>query len=248
MLIGGVGLMKYGMSKWSVIAGVDGCPGGWLAVSLNPDQEVSGEIYPDAAELLARFGPSALIAIDIPIGLPNLGARACDIEARKKLGRPRMSSVFPAPLRCCLAAKTYEEASELRFSAEGKKLSRQTFGILAKVEQIDTQLRADKALAARLIEVHPEVCFSEWNGKTPMQDNKRKVAGKDERLALIEREWPGAVERLRNKFRGLHYAADDLHDAFAALWTARRFVRGEARTLGPDNERDDCGFPMRIVV
>ena len=38
------------------------------------------------------------LAIDIPIGIPEAGARPADREARALLG-PRRNSVFPAPVR-----------------------------------------------------------------------------------------------------------------------------------------------------
>jgi len=52
----------------------------------------------------------AVLAIDIPIGLLD-GPRACDKAARKLLGQPRGSSVFPALSRPALGAQTYPEAS-----------------------------------------------------------------------------------------------------------------------------------------
>ena len=52
-----------------------------------------------------------VIAVDIPIGLPDSAEpRAADIEARKLLGK-RRSSVFPTPHRAVLEAPTYAKAN-----------------------------------------------------------------------------------------------------------------------------------------
>src|SRR5262249_22667826 len=48
-------------------------------------------------ELLHDLPQESLLAIDIPIGLADRGARRCDVEARRCLGPGRGSSVFPAP-------------------------------------------------------------------------------------------------------------------------------------------------------
>ena len=44
-----------------------------------------------------------------------------------------------------------------------------------------------------------------------------------------------------------HAADDDIADAFAALWTARRIVAGIARSLPDVPSLDRAGLPMRMV-
>jgi hypothetical protein len=41
------------------------------------------------------------------------------------------------------------------------------------------------------------------------------------------------------------YQRDDLNDAFAALWSAARVVRGTAKALG-SKLRDEKGLPMQM--
>jgi predicted RNase H-like nuclease len=48
--------------------------------------------------------------------------------------------------------------------------------------------------------------------------------------------------------RGERYAPDDLYDAFAALWTARRIRTGESRAIPAILALDPEGLPMRIAV
>ena len=116
------------------LAGVDGCRAGWvLARSDLALHVLDFDLYESFAELLAAHSdPDTLIVVDIPMGLPRSGPRACDIEARKLLGPGRASSVFPAPSRAALAAGTYTEASSANCAATGRGLSRQSYGILPK--------------------------------------------------------------------------------------------------------------------
>lgn len=75
-----------------LIAGVDGCRGGWLAV-VEHDRGLDALIAPDLETLLRRI-PGALIGIDIPIGLPDRGSRSCDLQARRCLGGRAEAAYF----------------------------------------------------------------------------------------------------------------------------------------------------------
>lgn len=230
-----------------ILVGVDGCRGGWLAVSQPGQRRPDAKVSRTFAELIGRFPETAIIAVDMPIGLPDAGSRQCDVDARRYLGRPRSSSVFPAPLRACLAAGAYEEACSIRFEVEGKRMSQQAFGILGKIREVDAVLRKDQSLAARVVEVHPEASFALMNDGRPMQHGKKTAAGRQERLALIEAQWPGALDDTRSALHGQDFGPDDLHDAFAALWSARRWAVAAARVFGGSEDRDAQRLPMRIV-
>ena len=87
------------MSK-SKFVGVDGCKGGWFSVGLDNCDGYEVQVFKTFDELLAHYAEACLVLVDIPIGLPQGGeGRDCDPEARKLLGRPRGSSVFPTPTR-----------------------------------------------------------------------------------------------------------------------------------------------------
>jgi predicted RNase H-like nuclease len=144
-------------------------------------------------------------------------------------------------------AASYEEACAIRERIEGKRMSRQAFGILPKIREVDEYLTGHPDIAVRVAEMHPEMSFAAWNGGVAMAHNKKKPAGKAERRGLIERVWPGQLARSRDSLRGEKYALDDLHDAFAVLWSVRRWAAGEAETLG-DGVRDARGLQMRMVV
>ncbi len=153
-----------------MICGVDGCKKGWMAIFQDlASGKITWACFPTAQDLFFCEQQPQVIAIDIPIGLPDFSPRACDHEARQTLGRGRASSVFAVPLRSIIAASTYREACELRFKAEGKKVSKQSFGIFPKTQQVDATLRANIALQNIAHEVHPEVCFHVLNHEQPLQ-------------------------------------------------------------------------------
>ena len=184
--------------------------------------------------------------MDIPIGLPERGARDCDLEARRRLG-DRGSSVFPAPLRPTLNAPSREEASRIRFEIEGKRVSCQAFAIVRKVREVDRALVGNLAARRRVVEVHPELSFAMWHGG-PMPHGKHERAGREERLRLISGVWPEDVERCERSFARSECGLDDLYDAFAALWSARRVASGVAEQLPEIAPRDVRGLPMRIIA
>jgi predicted RNase H-like nuclease len=231
----------------SELVGVDGCAEGWIFV-VEDGGPLDVGVVPHLKSLLDRVTDSAIVAIDVPIGLTECGPRECDIEARRVLGSPRARSVFPAPVRACLGAATYAEACDAHYRADGRRMSQQAFGILKKICEVNDVLRRSPGLQARVREVHPEVCFTRWNGGKPMSNRKSRPAGRLEREALIDSVWPSERDRLRSLVRGRRYKADDLNDAFAALWTARRIRNQEAVVLPVSPPIDVVGLRMGIVV
>jgi predicted RNase H-like nuclease len=231
-----------------VVAGVDGCKRGWLCIRLNVDTgSIDAGCFNTGVELIHQDPPPAIIAIDIPIGLPSCGKRVCDQRARQVLG-PRQRSVFPAPIRPAIDANTREEASQITHERDGRKVGAHGWGIYRKVREIDQILVGDPRLQARVREVHPEVSFWAWNGMMPMHCGKKTREGYTERRALVDRCFgPAAFEEVRDQFRVKDVAGDDILDAFAALWTARRILHGEATTLPDDPSRDAVGLRMEIV-
>ena len=217
------------------VLGVDGCPGAWVGALVREGQ-VSWH-HGDFASMLAL--PADVVAVDIPIGLPTGGARRlADLQARQALGGQR-SSVFFVPPRAVLDAPTQAEATLLSRAAGSVGVSIQTFYILDKVAEVDALQRA--ARDPRLVEVHPEVSLRRLGG-VPLPP-KRKVAGRDVRLALLRTWLPGL--QLPSPLPG-RARADDCLDAVACAWSATRWLNGEAEVLG--DEVDELGTPMRIVV
>lgn len=184
---------------------------------------------------------------DIPIGLTDAGLRTCDVEARALLGPQRGSSVFAAPIRPALHAASYLEACEASFKAQQKKLSKQSWAIYPKIRELDDLLRSRADLRERVYEVHPEVTFAAWRG-TPIVEPKKKQPGFSARHDLVSRHFGShAYDTVRSRYARQDVADDDILDAFAALWTAERILRGDAKSLPANPPFDSEGLPMRMM-
>jgi predicted RNase H-like nuclease len=199
------------------------------------------ELIEDLGDILRRIeaGTLAAVAIDIPIGLAASAPRRCDVEARHLLGA-RRSSVFPAPARSVLGAASYEEACARSALACGKKISRQLFNILPKIEQVDALMTPHHQ--AFLFEMCPELSFTFLAG-APMRANKRTATGRGERRATLEAVF-GDVEDLLRPPRGA--APDDVLDALVGAWTARRYATQTHLQLG--GEPDATGLRMEVIA
>ncbi len=225
------------------LAGLDGCRGGWLCVLEELESGLRRvELLPDFASLLRLRPEPGVIAIDIPIGLPDTGRRDCEREARRQLGRGGSSRVFPVPTRPLLAAQSYPEANDLSRRLEGRGFTRQTFGILPRIREVDRALT--RALESRVHEVHPELCFAAMSGGGALPP-KRSERGQRERIALLRREFD-AFDPGSPSFPRARAAPDDVLDAYAVLWTARRIARHRARPLPDPPPRDSRGWRMAI--
>lgn len=227
------------------VAGVDGCPGGWVVVTAaadGPGGPVVVQRRTDLGPLLAaaRAGEVAAVAVDMPVGLAAVGPRRCDVEARALLG-PRRSTVFPAPSRAALGADDHADACARSRAAGGVGLSIQAFNLLPKIAEIDALLSATPCEA--LVEAHPELAFLRLHGGRPLPP-KRSVEGRALRLRLVAPVL-GPEADLVVAARGARVPLVDVLDAAALVATARRLVAGSAELLG--GEPDPTGLPMRIA-
>ena len=231
-----------------IIAGVDGCKTGWLCIVKDFDSGlITSTGFSNARLLLQQEPEPSIIAVDIPIGLTEAGPRQCDIEARKLLGFPRRSSVFPAPIRPALKSRTREQADSIRRAVEGLGVSAQSFGIYNKVSEFDEILSLQSHLQERVKEVHPEVCFWAWNDKQAMLYSKKSANGRTERHNLVVKHFGAKIiEDTRAKYPVKSVSHDDIYDAFAALWTAERIFNGKAGVIPNLPPHDAMGLRMEI--
>ncbi|GAA4556630.1 DUF429 domain-containing protein [Pseudonocardia xishanensis] len=215
------------------IAGVDGVPGGWVVVLLDP---VRWSVVGSAAEVVALTADCAAVGVDIPLAVPVTGWRPCDGLAAARLGRAR-SSIFPAPARAVLEAPTHAEAVALSQELTGRGISIQTYNIR---RQILDWLSVDP-LPPGVVEVSPELAF---RGLAPVDYAGKKTArGAGQRIAALSR-WVPAEEAFADLPAGARL--DDCLDALACTWSAARFAAGEADVLG--GEIGDAGRVMRVAV
>jgi predicted RNase H-like nuclease len=218
------------------VVGVDGCKGGWVAARLEcRSMTATLAVHRDFADVLSRYEDAAAIGVDIPIGLGGCMARACDVLARRELGR-RASSIFAAPDRRLLEATDYKEALAESRRLCGKGISKQAFHLFAKIREIDQMMTPD--LQRRVIEVHPELCFTMLAGK-PAVHCKSTRKGFEERKKLLPIKWH--EEKLAAK-------PDDVLDSLAVAWVAHEFAHGRARRIPAAPEMDERGLRMEIVT
>jgi len=240
------------------VTGVDGCAAGWVAVTLGPPVTglvgPGGPTDPEAAAALAGAVPAdgplvvkvtvaatldllplaAVTGIDMPLGLLGTGWRDADRLARRALGR-RGVTVFAIPPRAVWQCQSYAEANRLCRELTGKGFSAQAWGLRRKIIEAD-QFRRRTAAGpheVRLYEVHPELSFAALAG-APLPDTKHTPAGLAVRRDLLTRTGITLPPRVAGA------AEDDLLDAVAVAWSARRIAAGTAVTLtGRDQPADD---------
>jgi predicted RNase H-like nuclease len=250
------------------IAGVDGCPGGWIAVV----REIEGELARTVltirvvhlVELIDRPDAPSIVAVDMPIGLPDFTGpkgRAPERLVRPLLGG-RQSSVFSIPSRAAVYAgvdaaipseERYRHACAIarETSDGGKAVAKQGFHIFPKIVEIDRLLRARPEFQAVVRECHPEVAFWAMNGEAPLSEPKKMKGapypvGLALRRGLLETHGFEPDTMAAERARTLRVGADDLVDACAAARTAARIARGQAVTFPDPPERDAHGLPVAI--
>ncbi len=231
--------------------GVDGCKACWIAVSLN-NKEWKVDFCSDISQLWQLHKNASVILIDVPIGLRENECleRLCDLKARKLLGSPRSSSVFPAPCRGALYNNSYEEACTTNKSLVGRGLSLQTWSISPKIRELDEFLLEFESARGIIIESHPEVSFYALNGQQPMQFNKKKSAGFSERYNLLKSIYPRTEEVVKytlKKYLRKQVAKDDILDALCLAINGLLGLKNGFVTLPEVPEEDSKGHKMQIV-
>lgn len=229
------------------VLGVDACRGGWVGIALQGeriDAYAAGDIA-QLVESASADGQVAVVAIDIPIGLPDDGPRRADGLAQQALG-PLWSSVFVTPVRAALEADTHADAVRINRERTGKGVSAQAFGLRRKLFEVEKWVRrTSRPATSQVIEVHPEVSFAQLAG-APLTVRKRTWAGAQRRRELLAAA--GVVLADDLGAAGRLAAVDDVLDAAAAAWTARRFTRGEAHSLPDPPETLSGGSKCAIWV
>jgi predicted RNase H-like nuclease len=217
------------------VLGVDGWRGAWVGALLD-GRCVTLLALPDVAAVLA-VPDVELIAIDMPIGLSADGPRACDIAARRLLGRAR-SSVFPAPPRAVLGCANYADACAVSRTASGKALSVQAWNLVPAIRALDAAL--DDVPPGHVLEVHPELAFRALDDR--VEAPKASARGLAQRVRALQPAMD-VLDALSAAPPGV--PAVDALDACAAAWSARRLADGVGDCVG-DGTVDRRGRPMRI--
>ena len=242
------------------VAGVDGCPAGWIACLLDEGDPARAEIrlFQRIADLTAGNDRPLTTAIDMPIGLPDRigsGGRGPERLVRPLLGE-RQSSVFSIPSRAAIFAgeglddrEGYGAAcrTALATSDPPRKVSKQGFHLFPKIRELDRALTPEGA--PHVFESHPEVAFMALNGGRAMSlpkkvKNRPNPPGLDERRDLLVSLGFSRAVVAGPPPRGA--GPDDLLDACVLALVAARIARGEARVWPETPERDGRGLEIAM--
>jgi len=218
-----MGVDAAGRAGWVAVV-VDG--GGFVAAHVHA--ELSGLV--DVAEQALGTTLDA-IGVDIPIGLVDASVRSVDVAARAYVG-PRRSSVFPAPHPSVLHLDHHGEVNEVLVSLGRPRISMQAFHLFDRIREASAL-----ATDARVFEAFPEASFRALAGR-PLVTAKKTWNGQAHRRALLAGATPSVVIPDDLGPAGL-VPVDDVLDAAAVAWSARRYARGEAEAFGDPAEIDD---------
>lgn len=201
------------------VAGVDIAGGTWLVIWLEGSHIADFEVL---ESLEGRLDEAEVVAIDVPLHLPDARiGRVAEDEARRLLG-PRSSTIFSSlPLPLYEGGYT-EEARLAARRRYGRSFSKQAWNLGWAV------LDARRARSPSWIETHPELAFAAMAGG-PLPP-KKSWDGVRRRLDALE------AAGLRIPALGANLRPDDVIDAVVCAEVARRHARGEARfvpAIGP---------------
>lgn len=237
------------------VAGVDGCRAGWI-VALRPlagPGDLALRLVGTFAEVLVLPEMPEVIAVDIPIGLPErsgVGGRPADVAARSRLGY-RQSCVFAVPSRAAVMELDYRRSCEIARATSDppRMVSKQTYHLFGKIREVDALMTP--RVQTRVFEVHPELAFWAMNGERPLSEPKKVKSrpyapGLDLRRALLAGAGYDVARLDAFLIRAKQAGRDDVLDAAANSWTAARIANGVARRFPAEPELDARGLRMEI--
>lgn len=219
------------------VVGVDGIPSGWVGVELADAAFASARAFTRFSDLLEEYPDAVVVAVDIPIGLPETGPREADVAAKFFL-KPRQASVFLVPPRAVLEAPSYDDALQRRAQLGRPGISQQAYALRQKILEVDELARPGD----RIYEIHPEVSFQAMKG-APLSHGKKSWNGFAERRRLLN---AAGIELPHDPLELADASVDDVLDAAAAAWSARRICLGQAKTLPEHEVVDERG--RRIAI
>lgn len=228
---------------YQVLAGVEPITGGWLVVPGNLQginlAPQPAQVMPTLADVLDYRPSFTIVALHAPVGVMEKPGeiRACDAEARSRLGR-RAGSVVPAPSRALLDARTYEEAREI-----DPALDIIRWRSFAKSAEAIREVQSWRQRS--VFEVNPELAFTAMHDGQPVPYARRSQLGREARKRLLEAKLPGAAGVLAQ--RPPRVREEKLIDALADLWTARRIMARAIVRSAEEPVWDEEGVRMDIV-
>ena len=219
----------------SSFLGIDGCKEGWVGVAVDDCGHFVGSyVSITLKNLLSYFSGISVVGIDMPLKLVNQSTREADQLVRKELGSKRGRSVFPAIPKFMIESKWIDlEADDLNDESRkrfGCAFSRQTLNLKRKILEANRRLSESFSM----IEVHPEFCFMKMNNGVPQPHSKKTWNGMQHRLSLLKANGIDLPSDLGSDSGSI--APDDIIDAAAVAWTAKRFSEALAIPYPKDSD------------
>jgi predicted RNase H-like nuclease len=219
--------------------GVDWAGSSWVVVKAGDETDVTTEpSFLNVWHELGKCEDVAAILVDIPIGLPDSGPRACDEEAATFRGTSS-NTVFSVPGRSIVYEEDYDEAKEACESSLGS----QSWWLLPRIQEVDVFLQRHPDALDKVYESHPEICFASLtDGSLP---GKHSENGLDDRIDLLEDDTE-LHEKIKstidNRRNGTEWherissgRLDDVVDAAVLAYTAKR--------IGLSSRSDEAEYP-----
>lgn len=238
------------MSKY---IGLDWASKGWFGIILYDNGDWESRLFSSIWSVWKQHSDASRVLIDIPIGLPTVEKRACDVQAKSKL-ESRQSSVFYTPIREAIAKDNIIDAKEVNERNADFSIQNQAWSIMPRIREVDEFLDMCSDARGWLEETHPEMCFYGLKQPEPVEYSKKIERGIEERISLLSNERPDAGEIFTtcvDQYTLPSYAPmvggkDDIIDALAAAITAQRSSEN-CSTLPESRQTDEQNLPMQIV-
>ncbi|TWT49365.1 hypothetical protein Pla22_45610 [Rubripirellula amarantea] len=213
------------------VIGIDGWKRKWIGVVINSNGFQEAKIYHDLGDVIVN-ATYEVIAIDVPIGLPQRPPRDADVLVRGMIGA-RGPSVFEAPPAFCLDPRWNDRAlaSAESMKRHGRGIGCQAFALMDNIRNADRVSESDD----RVHEVHPEFSFFHMNDQRPLKFTKKSWNGRAERIALLGQhgiELPKMFDADVGRV-----AIDDILDAASAAWSAARIANSKAIAVPDATQR-----------
>lgn len=209
------------------IAGVDGCPDGWVLVTRRNQELPVAKLCKSFLEVISETRDCKSVMVDIPMKLNEEGFRTVDVMARemlKKIGRS--SSVFMTPVKEAIenqvvytSNEDYKRICSINESHTEKKIPKQTFCLINKIREVNCV----DPLPENIHEFHPELVWSRFVTDKEFP-SKKNQDGENRRLKILEKALNVSCEELNRIIEQAGPKSkvhrDDVIDALAGLIAA----------------------------
>ncbi len=124
-----------------------------------------------------------------------------------------------------------------------------TLGITKAIRQVDEFLQSNPQWKNRLVESHPEFCFSKLDNNRPVLEKKSTNEGQQRRLEILRRYYPDASQVVERFLTDVPYRKkiDDVIDALCLAVTGMLGLENGFKTIPENPMMDKQGLLMQMV-